>query len=782
MSLSDNDPEKRKIIDEQMRIRGQRGWLDSPKKELSRAALNSSNQASISGTILNHDGTEADYECVYLFDEYGHTYEGKYGYQYTYDGTFHFTNIPSGKYTVKISYYNSTWYGNVSDAEAAKYVTVNGKEAITLDPITLIKYPDEVSYFDPAVVEGQILHNNTPLINKKFMIECTPVNNIGSQTRTVIFYTDSIGNFSATLDYLIDRDYYCLITGDSISPIWLGGESFESSPAAFTLVDTVSDIVLNTIKSGSVKGKVTAGLDSGSLAYARFYAVNSEGYELGSGTAYDSLDSTFTIPNLPAGEYYIFHGEVNTEDGFYPNSSAFNSAKKVRVESGKTTSISTTISRDYGDNSAAMITSSVKDIDGNSLEEYLITLTNQEGVFYTRYVDTGTDKLFPDADTPFKLKFGTKNIYLKDMFWHKGNDTTLVNGSQVTADITLPPAGRVAGSLNSVNNKSVLYDENMQLGFKPYISNNNELFWGTDSYPFPGKYEIPSASSGEYKLSVIPYYTNRSGKKLLSQPSGPAQPVAEDITITDNITTVHNISTKNVSGMISGLYNYYGSVADLKFYAVSNTGVVKSISAVYENGDHGELPLYHGLFSRNWYVWSVMNGEGYWKKTFAYLDMPLLEKGEYYLYVTYKASGLSEDLLMEQWYGQPSPKKAFRYVNEELSKIAIPANAKKIVLNSDTSWIKNIDFGISTAVKDMASPKMAEIQVSSIGRCLKLQSTLKESELHLTIYSLNGRELMSKEISISNRNTIVDTKLAKGRYILQLKYQKERVIQPIILK
>jgi len=780
---------------EQMRIRANNGWTREESSRKSRATYG----GSISGTVVNTEGNPI-YGYVYLYDEYGDSYGNESSNE---SAGYTFTNVAPGKYTIGESYNSDVWYGDVADAKNATFFTVGADEAVTLDPITQSASGSSNTEYDGTVVTGTILVNGTPAAYQSFSLKYIAANNDDDWSHSGWINTDELGTFSTELEYVVQGEsYYCLFTGDSITPVWIGGEALNEDPATFVFdADTVNGVVATATSGGTISGKITSGLQMNSDAW--LYAINSDGYEFGySSVSVQQLsdtevygDSTFTITGLPSGDYYLVQERSNDyADGFYPNNGSFAEAELISVVAGETTNITMAVTLNgTAESDMAAVEFTVTDSDNTPVDNC---------DFYVRYADGSSEwvgssnrgdgvygvDLPVDKDYTLEIRPYNSGIYVGDANWSY-TAGTLVAGAPSSETVVLPQTGRIAGLFPDV---TIADEENFWSEVMVMASSASDTAYGDGGYPFSDKYSVTGIPAGEYSLSILPWF--EAAGNLTQQPSGPsAGPITGTVTVENGVTAVHDIAegTSPVSGMISGSFLNQGYDDDLILWAVSATGAVQCMGWAEDESYYlanDETELYKDLFSRNWTIYDQLTTSESETapvgKSTAY-SLPFLAAGDYYIAIGQFGNN---DNATITWYGDEA--NSITIGEDDLedtfesTNIPVPAGAKPVNVPADNSWVKDINFAGATPIRDMVLTNRGGIsKLVTSGNRISMDYNFTASTATMNIYSLNGRRLMSRTIDASASAISWTPNLAAGSYLVEVVTGSDRLlVQPIILQ
>ncbi len=767
---------------EQMRIRANNGWGRDESLRESRATYG----GSITGTVVDGEGNLVSSGYITLYDEYGHSYNST---STNSSGNFQLSSIASGKYTIREGYNNSVWYGDVTDANGAIFFTVGTDETVILDPITQ-STSTVTPVYDPTVVEGTVFLNGSPAANLRVNLNYIAAN--GDDWNHVGWITtDAEGKFSRSLNYVVHGEpYYCLITSDSITPIWIDGKSIAQDPSTFIFnADTVGGIVLSTTSGGRIKGKVTTGLTSDEDV--NLYAIKSDGYEFGESYVNKS-DSTFSFSGLPTGNYYLARKQSGgNAETYYPNGGTLDEAELISVTAGEETTVTMSVAPQTSISSKTMITFSITNSTNSQVNgcDFYIRFANGEGEWPNYTVSGGNiySLLLPvDRDYTLEVRSGNE-LYTAHGEWsYTAGELTAGETSNET--IVLPTAGRVAGLFPA---SSIDFNTSeFELEASVILTNSVDTVFGSAGVPFNDKYEVTGASAGTYSVSSIPYIEKQTAGHLQAQIIGfPAFNVEEAVAVIENTTTVLDLESigEPVSGMISGTFPAEGSEVLFQIYAIALNGEVKSGGlAFFGDGDGNEEDglLYKRLISRNWLVWNEVNSQinsGSMNSLDVPFDIPLLTEGDYYILTNWTYGDGS--FIKSQWYGQNEAIESSWDINGQIM-LSIPSDAKAVTVGTDNSWVKDINFAGSTPIIQGATVEGTGVRNFGVaGSTISLNYNFVASSAMMNVYSLNGRRVASRTVDVSTSALSWNPNLAAGSYLVEIVAGSERLaVQPIILQ
>jgi hypothetical protein len=633
-----------------------------------------------------------------------------------------------------------------------------------------------------TVIMGNIKVDGVPLINKTVTLRLITVNitNRDEDLRFAEIVTDEVGNFSSTILNLQSGEYYCLVTGKSFSPIWLGGEYLEDDHEPINLVDTVKNLTVNAKKAGVISGKVIEGLHEDILCSFNIISAVT-GFKFGYEDSNINPDSTFTYSGLPAGDYYVsVKNSSSYELGYYPKSATFEDAIKVTVTVGDTTKIETSVIQ-KPKYDKALVNISVLESDGTPVDIDMITCYYSSGSTRSAgrtFDGTGAYSMDVYAGRPFKLQVIVKDSFLVKEYWNSGAETTLSANEEVNWDIVVKSAGSVSGefidkdSVDKIHSSSL---ENMfDFGYTLILENSDSKIVGNAEYPVSGDYTMAHAPEGDYKLSMIPYSECPKLENYTTQVYGAAAIIDESISIINDSSITKKIDSKFVSGMISGSYSS-SKVSGLSgYYAVRPDGRV--VSAGFFYFDTYLEDLYHGIYSYDWSVFKEINSE----PATIPLDFPLLAAGDYYLIFVDSDNFSSVGKFL--WYGQDQPTELANIWSFGQETYTIPTDAKKVTLDTDSSWVKGINFNNPTAIsKRVKQTKRVNARVSTQSGKLNLTYNFSTPTANLSIYSLSGRLLTTRSLDVKKTSISWSPNLATGSYIVEVKAGAKKVLQKILL-
>ena len=261
---------------------------------------------SITGTVTSAV-THAPLQYVYIrIYRAGSKYESFMAYTDA-SGVFVAGGIPTGTYYVVT---DASWegyvdqlYGGQACPHVACTVTDGAPVSVTIGAAT--------SGIDFALAPGASISGTITDAGTGLPIETEIEVAIYSSTGTLLGYTSTDGEGAYELGGLPSGTYYArtIFAGAHIKEIYdnLAGNystpATDGTPIAVTAPAATTGIDFQLVRGGAVSGTLVASGTGAPLVYSIVYAVMSDGHTVVS--AIESDSTTYTLPGLPPGAYYI---------------------------------------------------------------------------------------------------------------------------------------------------------------------------------------------------------------------------------------------------------------------------------------------------------------------------------------------------------------------------------------------------------------------------------------------------------------------------------------------
>jgi len=762
---------------EQLSTRANHGWNQSPDQRSSRAET-----GSITGILVDSAGTVLKGKSISIYDIFGDEKSYKTT-DYT-SGAFAFTGLEKGSYTLNSYNGNSSyWYGGATISYEAKFITIDSSETENIGTMVL----PVSSAKDTIIVTGTMMDGTVPFTGS-FNLHYTTM--IG-YTNSEYFSTDSTGKFKLKIQSS-SGNHYCLITGNSIAPVWLGGEPLNSTPSAVNLGDSTGGFVIPVTKAGVING-ILSGVDTTSSFTV--LVISEDGYELGSSWQY-AKDSTFTISGLPEGSFYLKIEDYNDAfvEGYYPNSGTFASAQKVTVTTGETANVALAMKRVPGSGvGKAYLRKNIVDENGIAVLGDLNLIQIELNGSYTSSsteVMYGTGLIVAPAGKPFKIRFTPTADTYCETYWNGGKDTTLASGDTLDITIVVSSAGVIEGSLTDVNGKEITppvntLGEEGELGYSfGFFTTNGESY---ETYPdFFKKYRISKVPEGSYDFRVIPGLES-DNELISSQLKGLVAVNTGTVSIQKSDTLFRDVQLKEVSGMISGSIALPVTNDALYFVeAVNRNGDVCSYAIFYSSAGADTTNRYHHYFYKNNDLIHDLYGDVTPTPTTCLFSVPVLAQGEYAVRILdLQNLDTDNEQFVEYWYGVSSGKILTGDALEKFESfggIAVPSGAKFVTLATDSTWIKEVNFGSTATVpsKSMHSVGLKSFAVAN--GTINCSFNLNGTAGSVAVYGLNGRKLATKSVVDQVGSLVWKPSLSAGTYVFEMVQGTQKISRKFMIQ
>lgn len=357
---------------------------------------------------------------------------------------------------------------------------------------------------------------------------------------------------------------------------------------------TTTDINATLNLGGTITGKVTNSLSEG-IGSISVYAYD---YATGAhvGHAATSVDGTYTINNLPAGNYKVFFTSVSYLPKYFNDKSIPSTADPVTVVAGNTTSdinVTLTATEPRGGISGTIKNGGGIGISGVTVLAYNATTgvtagnaTSSNGAYAITGLPSGN----------YKIRFSANSTGYVSQYFDSKNTFTSGTSVLVTAgnttigiDVTLETGGIIAGTVSDATSSNI-----GSFSVSAYDATTNLSVGIASVNSTTGSYSISGLPSGNYKLRFTPTLTSYSITWYNSKTS---QTAADSVAVTAGTTTSEINVTMLPSGSISGqVTDGVSGIPGIQVYAFNSRDELVTSNVTDAAGNYSFTRLPEGSY------------------------------------------------------------------------------------------------------------------------------------------------------------------------------------------